>query len=71
MHIFFLNISALRAFILQGGLGVSSECFGHLTHLLTSVSNLSGGYSDNEEGRSPPLQDGGIVLALEGGYNLA
>lgn len=43
--------------MLQGGVSVSMECFGHLTHLLLGAATLA-------------HRQYGIVLALEGGYNL-
>ncbi len=44
-------------------MNVSPECFGHLTHLLMSATTLN---PPGEDGK----QRGGLILALEGGYNL-
>ncbi|BHF63301.1 hypothetical protein SprV_0200629300 [Sparganum proliferum] len=48
-----------------GGFGVSPECFGHMTHLLTAIATL------NPSPGGPGRHRGGLILALEGGYNLA
>ena len=44
-------------------MSVSAACFGHLTHLLVAASTLN---HPREMGQSR----GGVILALEGGYNL-
>ncbi|KAF7233372.1 hypothetical protein EG68_06928 [Paragonimus skrjabini miyazakii] len=68
-----------------GGLGVSPECFGHLTHLLltaaylcTSVDHASRRDSSSERTTRQRVAHqqqseftGGLLLALEGGYHLA
>ncbi|VDL91694.1 unnamed protein product [Schistocephalus solidus] len=48
-----------------GGFGVSPECFGHMTHLLTAIATLNPSTDGSGSHR------GGLILALEGGYNLA
>lgn len=76
-------------FILKGRLGVSPECFAHLTHLLMTVVHLNPSvYTLNHRKDSPIIStptrqtrqrlqqeksisySGGLVLALEGGYQL-
>lgn len=44
-------------------MSVSPECFGHLTHLLLSAATLNPSGPDGKP-------RGGLILALEGGYNL-
>ncbi|EUB57988.1 Histone deacetylase 6 [Echinococcus granulosus] len=48
-----------------GGVGISMECFGHLTHLLVATSTLNNPVEAETERRRR-----GVILALEGGYNL-
>ncbi|VDM35201.1 unnamed protein product [Hydatigera taeniaeformis] len=48
-----------------GGVSVSMECFGHLTHLLVAASTLN-----NPLERGGERRRRGVILALEGGYNL-
>uniref|UniRef100_A0A0R3W2I3 Hist_deacetyl domain-containing protein n=1 Tax=Taenia asiatica TaxID=60517 RepID=A0A0R3W2I3_TAEAS len=48
-----------------GGVSISMECFGHLTHLLVAASTLNNPMEAEAERRRR-----GVILALEGGYNL-
>ncbi|KAL5965655.1 Histone deacetylase 6, partial [Taenia solium] len=48
-----------------GGVSISMECFGHLTHLLVAASTLNNPMEAEAEQRRR-----GVILALEGGYNL-
>ncbi|KAL5109810.1 Histone deacetylase 6 [Taenia crassiceps] len=48
-----------------GGVSISMECFGHLTHLLVAASTLNNPVEVETERRRR-----GVILALEGGYNL-